>query len=88
MNRDFPENLRVEDRGFKKRHEGIGAERRTASRNGARLCRVNPRSGTGLKRAGSPMEEQTVEGVRNAGDGRCRGMETPGEPDSNGSRPL
>jgi hypothetical protein len=32
MNRDLPENLRVEERGFKERHEGTGAERRTASR--------------------------------------------------------
>jgi hypothetical protein len=40
-----------------KRHESNGAERRAAARRGARLCRENPRSGTGLKRAGSLLEE-------------------------------
>lgn len=78
----FQKNLRVEDRGFCERQEGIGAERRTASRGGARLCRENPRSGTGLKRAGSLLEEQTVEGVRNAEGGPCRRSGTPGRADS------
>jgi hypothetical protein len=63
VNLDLPENLRVEDRGLKKRHERNGAERRTAPREGSMLCRENPMSGTGLKRTGSRREEQTVEGV-------------------------
>jgi hypothetical protein len=35
-------------------------------------------SGTGLKRAGSLREEQTVEGVRNAEDGTDRGLDPSG----------
>jgi hypothetical protein len=45
-------------------------------------------SGTGLKRAGRLLEEKNVEGVRNAEDGTCRGVETPGKADSDRSRPL
>jgi hypothetical protein len=65
-------NLRVNECGYCKRQEGIDAERRTNPRRGAKLCRENPMSGIGLKRVGSLREEQTVEGVRNAEDGRCR----------------
>ena len=35
-------------------------------------------SGTGLKRAGSLLEEQTVEGARNAEDGTYRRLDPPG----------
>jgi hypothetical protein len=36
-------------------------------------------SGTGLKRTGNLLEEQTVEGVRNAEGGTYRNSETPGQ---------
>jgi hypothetical protein len=39
-------------------------------------------SGTGLKRVGGLLEEQTVEGVRNAEGGRWRRLDPSREPDS------